>query len=74
MNGNPKRLDLNAAHLRLAAKRGVKLVLTTDAHSVDSLAHLEWSVATARRGWVERGMVLNCLPAGGFVGALGKRA
>ena len=35
INCQPERLDLNDAHARLARERGVRLVISTDAHSVD---------------------------------------
>ncbi|MGI5864303.1 MAG: DNA polymerase/3'-5' exonuclease PolX, partial [Myxococcales bacterium] len=74
VNGNPERLDLSADHVRLARERGIKLVLTTDAHSVGCLDHLSYSVATARRGWATREEVLNTLPFEGFLGALRAKA
>ncbi len=70
VNGNPERLDLSAEHVRLARERGVKLALTTDAHSLGCLDHLSFSLATARRGWAAREEVLNALPPEGFLGAL----
>jgi DNA polymerase (family 10) len=30
-----------------------------DAHSIQDLGYLRWSVGQARRGWVTRGDVLN---------------
>src|SRR5690606_29223083 len=41
VNGNPERLDLSADHIRLARERGLKLMLSVDAHSVAGLSHLE---------------------------------
>jgi len=73
INGNPERLDLSAEHARQAVARGVKLVLTTDAHTVSCLSHLEYAVATARRGWVRREDVLNCLEVEPFLAALKSR-
>jgi len=67
LNGNPERLDLCAEHVRMAQKRGVKMVLTTDAHSVVCLGHVEYAVATARRGWLRREDVLNALPVEEFL-------
>lgn len=74
INGNPERLDLSGEQARRACERGVKLVLSTDAHSVASLSHLEYSVATARRGWVRREDVLNTLPCDRFLAALRRGA
>ncbi len=70
VNGNPHRLDLKAEQVRGAIKRGVKLVVSTDAHSVAELRHLKYSVGTARKGWAKKEDVLNTLPAAQFAAAL----
>jgi DNA polymerase (family 10) len=59
INAQAARLDLNDAHARLARERGVRLVISTDAHSVRALNNLRWGVQTARRAWTTPGDVLN---------------
>ena len=59
VNGLPDRLDLAAGHVREAVAAGVKIVCSTDAHSVRGLGNIELSVATARRGGAGRGDVLS---------------
>jgi DNA polymerase (family 10) len=59
INSQPARLDLNDSHARLARDRGVRLVISTDGHSVSELGNLRWGVQTARRGWVTPDDVLN---------------
>ena len=61
VNGLPDRLDLSAGHVREALAAGVKIVCSTDAHSVRGLGNMELSVATARRGGARRGDVLSTL-------------
>ena len=73
VNGNPHRLDLKAEHVRMALQRGVKLVVSTDAHSVRELGHLRYAVGTARKGWARQSDVLNTLPADRFVSELRQR-
>ena len=70
VNGDPHRLDMEPRSLRRARERRIPFVLTTDAHSVEGLAHLRWAVVTARRGWVTKGEVLNALPAASFARAV----
>lgn len=70
VNGNPDRLDLKAEHVRLALKRGIKLVVSTDAHKVADLNNLRYAVATARKGWARKRDVLNALPADRFTATL----
>jgi DNA polymerase (family 10) len=62
VNGLPDRLDLSGAHVREALAAGVRIVCSTDAHSVRGLGNMALSVATARRGGAARGAVLNTLP------------
>jgi DNA polymerase (family 10) len=45
-------------------------MLTSDAHSTSCLAHLEYAVATARKGWARREDVLNTFDAEAFGVAL----
>jgi DNA polymerase (family 10) len=66
VNGDPKRLELEPRWLRAATARGIPVVLSVDAHSVRDLGYLRWSAATARRGWIRRGQVLNTLPVEEF--------
>lgn len=62
LNGQPDRLDLNDAHVRVAAEAGVGIVLSSDAHSVGALAYLDLAVAQARRGWLSAANVVNARP------------
>ncbi|MGH9745442.1 MAG: DNA polymerase/3'-5' exonuclease PolX [Candidatus Acidiferrales bacterium] len=69
-NAAPDRLDLNDVHLRMAKQRGVKITISTDAHSTTHLDFMKYGVATARRGWIERKDVINALPLEKFLAAL----
>jgi DNA polymerase (family X) len=62
VNGLPDRLDLSGDHVRDALRAGLKIVCSTDAHSVRGLANMPLSVHTARRGWATAADVLNTLP------------
>jgi DNA polymerase (family 10) len=61
-NSYPDRLDLNDTHLRMAKDRGVKIVISTDAHSTTNLDFIRYGVQMARRGWLEKKDVLTALP------------
>src|SRR3989338_2318587 len=54
INGYPLRLDLNDTHARQAKEKGVKLAISTDAHSASQLNYMRLGVATARRGWLTK--------------------
>jgi len=59
INGNPNRRDLSDLHARLAVEAGVKIVLNTDAHGVDTLDNIAYALATARRAWLTPDDVAN---------------
>ncbi len=69
-NAYPDRLDLRDVHLRMAKHRGVKIVISTDAHSTLHLQMMKYGVITARRGWLEKKDVINTLPLEQFLAAL----
>ncbi|MGA2929133.1 MAG: PHP domain-containing protein [Solirubrobacteraceae bacterium] len=62
VNGLPDRLDLSGEHVCEALQAGVKVVCSTDAHSVRGLENMALAVATARRGWATATDVLNTVP------------
>ena len=62
VNGLAARLDLSGEHVREALRAGVRIVCSTDAHSVRGLANMPLSVHTARRGGATRADVLNARP------------
>ena len=66
INCQAHRLDLNDVHARLARDRGVRLVISSDAHSRRALGTLRWGVLVARRGWVGPSDVLNTRSFGDF--------
>jgi DNA polymerase (family 10) len=66
VNGDPHRLDMVPRWIREARKRGVRFVISTDAHSTSQLRNVRFGVAMARRGWVRKGEVLNALPLEAF--------
>jgi len=53
------RLDLPDTLVREAVKLGVKLTFGTDAHHIDSMDNMRFGVSVARRGWCEKGDIIN---------------
>ncbi|HXU61780.1 MAG TPA: helix-hairpin-helix domain-containing protein, partial [Polyangia bacterium] len=66
ISGDPYRLDLPPAWIPAARRRGIKFVISTDAHATGDLDNLEYGIAMARRGGVRRSEVLNTLPLPAF--------
>jgi DNA polymerase (family 10) len=62
INSQPDRLDMRDVHARLAGAAGVRIPITTDAHSSGALRYRELGVAQARRAWLTKEQVLNTRP------------
>jgi DNA polymerase (family 10) len=63
INAYPLRLDLSDQYARMAKRYGIPLVVSTDTHIAANLDFMEYGVGIARRGWIEKGDVLNTLGA-----------
>ncbi len=59
LNAQPDRLDLSDAHCKMAKDKGIKIALSTDAHTTGTLDYMRFGIDQARRGWLEPGDVLN---------------
>jgi DNA polymerase (family 10) len=62
LNAAPKRLDLDWRWWPLAKQKGVKCVIDPDAHRAERLQDLWFGVGIARKGWLTKSDVVNCLP------------
>lgn len=71
-NAHPNRLDLKDTHLMEARKRGVPIVISTDAHRVEELDLMSYGVEQARRAWLTPEDVLNAQPLEKLLAALGR--
>jgi DNA polymerase (family 10) len=70
LNAAPKRLDLDWRWWPLAKEQGVKCVIDPDAHRTERLQDLWFGVGIARKGWLTKADVMNCLPLGAIESAL----
>ena len=70
LNAAPKRLDLDWRWWPLAKQKGVKCVINPDAHRTERLQDLWFGVGIARKGWLTKADVMNCLPLGKIEAAL----
>ena len=64
LNASPWRLDMDWRWWKLAKAKGVRTSINPDAHSVHGLQDLFFGIRSARKGWLERGDVVNTLPLG----------
>jgi DNA polymerase (family 10) len=64
LNANPWRLDMDWRWWKLARDKGVKCSINPDAHQTGDFQFLHFGVLQARKGWLRRDDVVNCLPLG----------
>ena len=62
LNASPWRLDMDWRWWKLAKEKGVKCSINPDAHSVHGLKDVVFGIRSARKGWLTREDVVNCLP------------
>jgi DNA polymerase (family 10) len=62
VNAQPDRLDLDDVAVQAALRHGVRLAISTDAHSTAELRFMRWGVDQARRGWATAESVVNSRP------------
>ena len=70
INSSPDRLDLSAENARWANAAGVKIAISTDAHSVREFQTIRYGIDQARRAGLAKNAVLNCLPLAELVETL----
>ena len=73
INAAPKRLDLDWRWWPLAKEKGVKCVINPDAHRAERLQDLWFGIGVARKGWLTKEDVMNCLPLGKIEKGLGMK-
>jgi DNA polymerase (family X) len=70
LNAAPKRLDLDWRWWPLAKEKAVRCVINPDAHRTARLQDLWFGIGAARKGWLTKEDVVNCLPLGEIAAAL----
>jgi len=64
LNSQPMRLDLNDTYCQMARELGVRVSINSDAHGTKDFLLLGGGISQARRGWLEKGQVINARPLG----------
>ncbi len=63
LNANPHRLDMDWRLLKYAKEKGVKISINPDAHRIEGLDEMRYGIGIARKGWLSREDVFNCMTA-----------
>lgn len=74
INANPMRLDLDDVHAAAAKRAGVRLVISTDAHSTQGLTLMRCGIMQARRAGLEAGDVANTRSLAGLRKLMSQKA
>jgi DNA polymerase (family 10) len=61
INSNPYRLDLDWRSAIYAKEKGLKMAINPDSHKTTTLTDIFYGVNVARKGWLEKSDVVNCL-------------
>jgi len=61
LNAYYDRLDLNEFYLKRAKELGIKISIGTDTHYASGFLMMRFGVGIARRAWLEKEDILNCL-------------
>jgi len=67
INAQPQRLDLPDDLVKSAIEWGVDLIINSDAHSTGEFSFMRYGVDNARRGWAQKGDIINTLDYDKFV-------
>ena len=59
INAQPKRLDLDDIQAAAARDHGIPIVISTDSHSTNGFAVLQYGIFQARRAGLEKKDVAN---------------
>lgn len=59
INAQPTRMDLNEDLVKIARKKGVKFVISSDSHSLSNFEFMPLGVDVARRAWCTANDILN---------------
>lgn len=73
LNANPYRFDMDWRLWHHAKGKGVKCVINCDAHRNEHAGYLRLGAHIARKGWLEKGDVINTLPLKDLMKALKRK-
>ena len=73
LNANPRRLDMDWRWWPMAKEKGVKCAINPDAHTTATLQFLWFGIGAARKGWLTKNDVVNCLPLGKIEAELARK-
>ena len=73
INAHPYRLDLDWRELKKARDHGVLLSVNPDAHNTEGFEDYGYGIGVARKGWLTKENILNCMYTNAVVDRLNRR-
>ncbi|HEY9715535.1 MAG TPA: hypothetical protein V6C72_18820, partial [Chroococcales cyanobacterium] len=70
INGDPYRMDFEPRWAKAAKERGIKIMISTDAHAIRDYDNLRFGVHLARRAGLRKSDILNAQPVEKFKAAV----
>lgn len=61
INGQPDRLDLKDINIRKVKSLGLRVILSSDAHSIEQFDNIEYALNNARRAGLTKNDIINSL-------------
>lgn len=74
INSNPYRLDLSWENCLKAKEKGVKLSINPDSHRLETLTDVFYGIRSARKAFIEKDDVINCLDYNDFMKTIVKKS
>lgn len=72
LNANPHRLDIDWRLGPYVKKRGAKIAICPDAHSIEGMLDMKYGVGIARKAWFAKDDIVNAWPLDRFMKWLSK--
>ena len=66
INAHPRRLDLDWRLIQRAKEKGCMFSIGPDAHSIAGFKVMRYGLGTARKGWLTKNDIINCLEVNDF--------
>lgn len=61
INSDPHRLDLDWRYIKYAKTKEIKFAINPDAHNIEGLKNIMLGIGIARKGWLEKKDIINCM-------------
>lgn len=72
IDATPSRLDLDDTNIMASSRYKINFSIGSDAHSTSQFAYMRYGIGMARRGWLQKGRIINCMDLKGLRKVIGR--